>query len=325
MHPITRDPSDRRSPLMRARLLALPTVLLSAAVLTGCTSASGDAGSEKEKLVFAAVPSESSQSLESAFEPIGEVLEEATGREVEFQTATDYASVIEGQRAGQIDLAAYGPLSYVMAKDSGIDLQPAASPADEEDETPTYQALAYVTQDSDIESLDDVAGSRVCFVEAASTSGYLVPAQGLSEAGIDAEGDVEATMAGSHDSSLLSLESGQCDVAFAHDAMLTTLERTGQIEADALEPIWESEPIPADPIAMNLDTLDEETAEQVRTALTEKANKPAMVEAGICEDEESCELPEETEWGYVGVEDEHYDLIRRVCEDSDAEACDAIA
>ena len=268
--------------------------------------------------------SESSQSLAGSFENVVQVIEQATGKTVEFHSASDYASVIEGQRAGQIDIVSYGPFSYVIAKDSDVDLEAVVAPVNAEDESPSYTALAYVKQGSDISSLEDAKGKKVCFVEAASTSGYLFPSEGLMEAGLNPETDIEPVMAGGHDASLLALESGQCEIAFAHDAMLPTLERTDQIQEGALEPVWESAGITEDPIALNLSTLDPEDVDAITTAMRERANKEAMVEDGICDSVDDCILPEETEWGYVSVADSDYDSIREVCEATAADACRSV-
>lgn len=297
-----------------ARLLGAGALAL--ATLTACGG-----GDDADTITFAAVPAESSTSLQTSFENITKLIEQETGKTVEFQNASDYASVIEGQRAGQIDIASYGPFSYVIAKDSGIDLEPVVAPTNDENTPPAYTSLAYVKSDSDIENIEDLRGKNVCFVDPSSTSGYLVPMKGLMDAGIDMQADLTEVIAGGHDSSLLSVESGNCDVGFAHDAMLKTLEDTGQIEPGSLKPIWESEPITEDPIALNKTTLDAETVEKITTVLREKANKPALVEAGICSSVEDCELPEEIEWGYRAVDDGDYDSIREICEVTDAEAC----
>ncbi|WP_431695932.1 phosphate/phosphite/phosphonate ABC transporter substrate-binding protein [Kocuria rhizophila] len=302
----------------RRRCLAA-VVLLTASVplLTGC----GSDDSQKDTITFAAVPAESSTSLESDYSAITKLLEQETGATVTFQNASDYAAVIEGQRAGQIDIASYGPFSYTIAKDSGVKAEAIAAPTNDKSKDPAYTSLAYVRQDSDIKGLSDLKGKKVCFVDAASTSGYLVPMKGLKDEGIDLEKDLEAVMAGGHDASLLSLESGQCDAAFAHDTMLKTLEKSGQVEKGALRPVWESEPIPEDPIALNMDTLEPEMVEKITTAIRDKANKPALVEAGICTSEEECTLPEEIEYGYLPVTDEDYNAIREICTATDADAC----
>ncbi len=305
--------SIRNSALAASALIALPAV---------AACGSGDAATN-DTLTFAATPAESSQSLQSDFANIIELLEQEAGVSIEFQNASDYAAVIEGQRAGQIDMASYGPFSYVIAKDSGVDIEAVVAPTNDKDVAPAYTSLAYVRADSDIDSLDDIDGQEVCFVDAASTSGYLVPMKGLMDAGKSMDDDMQQVLAGGHDASLLSLESGNCDVAFAHDAMLDTLVASGQLEDGALRSIWESDPIPEDPIAVS-NSIDPEVIERITTVLREKANKPALVEAGICDSEDDCVLPELIEYGYLPVTDEDFDSIRELCEETKADACNSV-
>ncbi|MGP6172670.1 phosphate/phosphite/phosphonate ABC transporter substrate-binding protein [Corynebacterium sp. A21] len=284
--------------------------------LAACGSSSGE-----DPITFASVPSESAATLETSFENITKLIAQETGREVEFQNASDYAAVIEGMRAGQIDVASFGPFAYVIGKDSGIDMEAVASPTDDPAVAPAYTSLAYVREGSDIKSLEDVKDKTVCFVDAASTSGFLIPSKGLMEADINMDSDVEQILAGGHDASLLSLSAETCDIAFAHDTMLKTLETSGQIEPGSLVSVWESEPITEDPITVNHGSLDAELAEQITTIIREKANVPALVEAGICASEEECSLPEEIQYGFLQVDDTDFDAIREVCEITKADAC----
>nr|WP_311200745.1 phosphate/phosphite/phosphonate ABC transporter substrate-binding protein [Corynebacterium sp. p3-SID1145] len=304
-----------------SRRIAFTSVLaISAFSLQACGDSSDSSGGPAIR--FAAVPAESSDSLMADYEALTKLIEKETGRDVEFQNASDYAAVIEGMRAGQIDVASFGPFSYVIAKDTGVELEPAASGTDEEGDAPSYTSLAYVKSDNnDIANLDDLKGHTVCFVDQASTSGYLVPMKGMMDAGLDVESDIEPVMAGGHDASILSLASGDCDVAFAHDSMVETLTKSGQIKDGDVKSIWESDPITEDPIAVNYGTLDRETGEKIIEAIRTKANKPALVDAGICSSEDECVLPEELGWGYVEVDDSDFDSIREICETTDAEAC----
>lgn len=301
----------------RSTVRALTAGLLALPLLAAC----GGTGNSDDTITFAAVPAESSSTLESSFENITKLLEEETGKTVEFENASDYAAVVEGMRAGQIDAASFGPFAYVIAKDSGINIDPAAAPTNDPETDPAYTSLAYVKKGADITGLPDLKGKKVCFVDAASTSGYLVPMKGLMDEGIDMDKDLEPVMSGGHDASLLSLNSGDCDAAFAHDAMLTTLEKSGQVDKGSLESVWESDPITEDPIAVNKDSLDADTAEQITTILREKANVPAMVEAGVCSSEDDCVLPEEITYGYKEVEDSDFDSIRDICDATQADAC----
>jgi phosphonate transport system substrate-binding protein len=314
-------PSTAR-PTRRQTLLGLSAAVLGGGTLAAC---SGSSASGTDEIVFAAVPAENSQSLEQTFGHIVTLIEQATGKSVTFQNASDYAAVIEGQRAGKIDIASYGPFSYVIAKDSGVAIDAVAAPVHEEGTRPAYTSLCYTRPDSDITSLADLAGRKVAFVDKASTSGYLVPLKGLMDEGLDIDADLEAVLAGGHDASLLALTSGEVDAAFAHDTMLQTLLGSGQVEDGALVDVWESAPIPEDPIALNTSTLDEETLSAIREAIQQKANKPALVEEGICASEEDCALPEEIEWGYVAVSDSDYDPVRDICTTTRADACSSVA
>ncbi|MDN6527959.1 MAG: phosphate/phosphite/phosphonate ABC transporter substrate-binding protein [Brevibacterium sp.] len=307
----TRTKHGRTVRSLAAAALALP-------LLAACGSSGASAD---DTITFASVPAESSSTLESSFENVTKLLEEETGKTVEFQNASDYAAVVEGMRAGQIDAASFGPFAYVIAKDSGIDMEPAAAPTNDQDQAPAYTSLAYVKKGSEITGLKDLKGKNVCFVDKASTSGYLLPMKGIMDDGLDMDKDMTQTLTGGHDASLLSLASGECDAAFAHDTMLDTLESTDQVKPGSLEPVWESEPITEDPIAVNNESLDPELAEQITTVLREKANVPAMVEAGICSSEDDCALPEEIEYGYAEVADSDFDSIRDICDATQADAC----
>lgn len=302
---------------------SLALVALTTPFLAACGDSSNEAADDT--ITFAAVPAESSQSLQSDYDNLVKLIAKETGKEVEFQNASDYAAVVEGQRAGKIDIASYGPFSYVIAHDSGVPIEAVASPTNDESKDPAYTSLAYVKDGSDIKSLKDLKGKKVCFVDPASTSGYLVPTKGLLDEGLKPDADLEPVMAGGHDASLLTLNDGGCDVAFAHDAMLKTLEKSNQIKPGALKSIWESEPITEDPIALNTETISAEDLAKIKTALSDKANKPALVKEGICSSEEDCTLPEEIEWGYLPVTDADFDSIREICETTKADACNAVS
>jgi phosphonate transport system substrate-binding protein len=322
-------PSTRHRPGRRA-LAAAVLVPVSALVLAGCGESAADAGAPAEggatdgaadTIVLASIPSEESTSLDAQFGKVRELIESETGATVEFQTATDYAAVIEGMRAGQIDLAAFGPFSYVIAKDSGVPVEPLAAVVDAPDASPGYYSYGIVPGDSDITDLAGFRDKTVCFVDPSSTSGYLYPSAGLLEAGVDPEADVTPVMAGGHDASALSVADGTCDAGFAFDAIVdTTLIESGQLAEGDLKKVWESEEIAGSPVSMNSETLSPELQEQLRDVFQNKANVEWMVENGICTAED-CPLPEESEWGYKAVDDASFDGVRAVCDTTQAEAC----
>ncbi len=307
--------------------LAAATALLA---LTACgqsaDSAAADGGGSGDTLVFAAVPAEDSTSLQQSYEPIIAMLEQETGRTIEFQNATDYAAVIEGMRAGQVDIGQFGPFSYVLAVGQGAAITPVAAAVEAEGEQPGYQSYGIVPAGSPITDLAGFAGRNVCFVDPGSTSGYLYPTAGLLEAGIDPEaGGLTQTFAGGHDASVLAVASGQCEAGFAYDDMVDLeLIEKGQLQPGQVTTIWKSETIAGSPVAVS-NELPQDLRQTITTAFQEKANVDYLTANGFCESVENCEVGEEAGWGYVPVDDSLYDGVRRVCEVTKAESCTALS
>lgn len=313
----------------RFRPLALGGLLLTSALLAGC-GASADADSDQsadaqgmpEALVISEIPTEDQMNLDVENSVIFQVLERELGIPVEFHAATSYAATIEAQRAGKVHIAKYGPFSYVLAKDSGVEVDILGAEVGSEGGTVGYYAVASVPADSDISSIEDVRGKRVCFVDPASTSGYLFPSAGLLEAGIDPETDVEPTFAGGHDASVLAMADGQCDVAFSTEGMATkNLIESGQIEQGEIKQIWTSELITPTPVVVD-STLPADLVEKIKTIYREQLNVPALTASGDCDTSDETGKCGIGVYEFAPIEDSAYDGVRRVCEVTEAEACE---
>jgi len=75
-----------------------------------------------KKFVIGAVPSENASAMTLKYKGLVQLFQEELGIPVEFYSATDYAGIIEAQIANKVDLAFYGPFSYVIAKLNGAKL-----------------------------------------------------------------------------------------------------------------------------------------------------------------------------------------------------------
>ncbi|AOS62068.1 phosphate/phosphite/phosphonate ABC transporter substrate-binding protein [Actinoalloteichus hymeniacidonis] len=311
--------------LTRSRRAATAAAaFLAAAAVTGCgASAVSDdpAGNpaDPDTLVFAAVPAEESSSLQQSYDAVIAMLEQETGKTIEFRQATDYAAVIEGQLAGQVHIAQYGPLSFVLAQSEGAQVSPVGAYVDAEGDDPGYVSYGFANPDAGIESIEDFAGRTVCFVEPNSTSGYLYPSAGLIEAGIDPEEDITAVYAGSHDAAVLEVAAGRCDAGFAFDSMVDNqLIDSGDIAPGDIEKVWKSPIIPGSPAAIS-DQLAPELRETLSTAFREKANSDYLLANGFCEGD--CPIGDEDAWGYAAVDDSTYEPVREVCDVTQNQNC----
>jgi phosphonate transport system substrate-binding protein len=285
-------------------------------------SGSADGAANTDKLIFAAIPSEQETDARQSYKTVIEMLGESTGRQVEFKQTTNYNGAIEGMKSGTVDVAALGPFSYVLARTVGAKITPVGVSVEESKE-PTYHSYGIARgNDREVDSLEDFQGKKVCFVDPASTSGFLFPSAGLKEAGLDPETDVTPVMAGAHDLSVQSVKAGKCDVGFASDTMVdTTMPANGSLKPGELKVVWKSPAIPSSPVAMR-DALPAEVKKKIVSTFIEKLNKDWLVENGRCKDADSCLVSGESAiWGYVPAEDKTYDPIRKVCNATQDEQC----
>lgn len=286
------------------------------------SAASGDRADWPDKLIFGAVPSEESSSLVESYEKIIEVLEKELDLEIEFFQATEYAGIIEGQVAGRIDIAQYGPFAYVLAGFRGAELEVAGVMTDGPDIEPGYQSYGVaLASNGGINGIEDFAGKKVCFVDPASTSGFLYPSEGLLSAGIDPETGVTPVYAGGHDASVLAVKNGDCDAGFAFDSMVDkNLIEKGDIAPGEIKTVWKSEVIAGSPLAMQAG-LPDSLKKEIKRIITQEANVDALVASGICTSVDECGLTDEKVWGYTDRDDSFYDGVRKVCEVTGSPKC----
>jgi len=303
----------RRRPIRRVLPAAVAALLAVAVASCGesAGSAGGSATADPDTLVFASVPSEQSASLQEDYKPVLDMLAKETGKKIEFRQATDYAAVIEGQISGQIQIAQYGPLSYVLAQTKGAQITAIGAQLDEKGGKPGYQSYGIVKAGSPITDLAGFAGKKVCFVDPNSTSGYLYPTAGLLDAGVDPATAITPIFAGGHDSSVLEVKAGRCDAGFAYDTMVDTqLIEKGELAPGEITAIWKSEIIPGSPVAIG-NGLSPGLQATLADAFQNKANSDYLLANQFCTGE--CKIGDEGVWGYAKVDDAFYDPIRKVC------------
>lgn len=288
-----------------------------------------------DELVFGAVPSEEAESLTDSWQPLLDALEDELGVDIRFESATDYAAVTEAQISENVDFAFYGPFGYVVSTIAGADIEAVIAQKPEPDLEPGYQSYLITTADrDDIEETADVEGKTVCLVDPSSTSGGLFPHAILQDAGLDPETDVQATYAGAHDASVLSVLEGDCDAGFAFDSMVEEiLPADGHYELDEIKIIEKSEVIPGSPIAVGK-WLPQDLQDAIQEAIVD-IDAEYLAAEGYCDESQQvdtigehepgvpmCPIGDENRWGAEAVDDAYYDGIRKVCELTGAPACD---
>jgi phosphonate transport system substrate-binding protein len=129
-------------------------VVLGIAVLAlaaGCISSEA-----AEALRIGLIPAEDQREMLKQYEGIIEYLEESVGMEIKPFVATDYSGVIEAMRSGKLDIAYFGPFSYVLAADVA-NVEAFAVPMRSDGRT-TYNSIIIAHAETGIKSISDLKG-----------------------------------------------------------------------------------------------------------------------------------------------------------------------
>ncbi|MCG6205565.1 phosphonate ABC transporter substrate-binding protein [Rhodopseudomonas sp. HC1] len=195
---------DRRSILLAAATLAF----------TAPTALAQDYKTKYPELTFAVVPAENASGVTERWTPFVAYLSKELGVKVNLRIANDYAAVIEGQRAGNIQIASYGSASFARARLTGVKTEAFANDINADGST-GYYSVFFVKAASPYKSIDELKGKNLGLVDPNSTSGNNVPRFELDKMGIS---DTESyfgkvVFTGSHENAILALSQGTVDVA----------------------------------------------------------------------------------------------------------------
>ncbi|RLL52719.1 phosphonate ABC transporter substrate-binding protein [Mariprofundus sp. EBB-1] len=218
-------------------------------------------------LVLGLIPAENNEEMIRTFEPMRQYLEQKTGEKIKVYTATNYAGVIEGMRKGRVDIAWFGPLSYVLAeKEAGAEAF--AVGVRKSSGKSTYRSLMVVPGDSTAHSIMDLKGKSVAFVDPASTSGGLVPTYMVKKATgmMPKQFFGKFTYAGSHDAAEMAVKNKTVDAAADNDITYPKLLKKGMITEQSNRVLVYSDPLPGSPMAYRKN-LSEDLKRNIRDAI----------------------------------------------------------
>ena len=185
-----------------------------AAFSFAATASAEDWKAKYPELTFAVVPAENASGVTERWAPFIDYLSKELGVKVTLRIANDYAAVIEGQRAGNIQIAAYGSASFARARLTGVKTDAFASDLNADGGT-GYYSVFFVKANSPYQKVEDLKGKNLGLVDPNSTSGNNVPRFELDKMGIS---DVDSyfskvVFTGSHENAILALAQGTVDVA----------------------------------------------------------------------------------------------------------------
>ena len=243
---------------MKKLASALMSVLLAAVCSIGHASSNPD----PETLKVALLPDENASTVIKNNKPLEIYLEKELGKKIELVVTTDYSSMIEAMRHGRIDMAYFGPLSYVLAKQKS-DIEPFA--AMKQKGSTTYQSVLIANTGAGIAKISDIVNKNVAYGDKASTSSHLIPKSILAENGLKAGENYREHFAGAHDAVAMAVQNGHAQAGGLSKPIFESLVQRGLVDPNKVKVLAESKPYPQYPWTMR-SNLKPELKEKIRAA-----------------------------------------------------------
>jgi phosphonate transport system substrate-binding protein len=190
-------------------LLRTHHILFLCLLLTSCTwfsSSDKDVflGSPQRPIQMMLVPGQDAMVLEENGKIIADLLRKKTGLFIEIKVPHSYIAIVEALGGKHVDSAMINTFGYILAKEK---YQAHARLTGTFNGTHEYWGQI-ITRKNHLQSIKDIDGKKFAFVEATSTSGYLMPAKFFKENNIHPS---ETIFAGKHDSVVRMVYQGQVD------------------------------------------------------------------------------------------------------------------
>lgn len=215
-------------------------------------------------LIFAYTPVEDPAVYVEVWADFLDHISKLTGKEIQFFPVQSNAAQQEALRAGRLHVAGFNTGGVPIAVNCG-GFRPFTIMAGE-DGSFGYEMEIITHPDSDIESIEDLAGRQLAFTSPTSNSGFRAPSALLnSEYGLEADEDFETAYSGSHDNSILGVVNQDYEAAAIANSVANRMIDRGVVSEDDYRIIYTSETFPttAYGIAHN---LRPELQEQIQEA-----------------------------------------------------------
>ena len=274
---------------MKKLFAILLTALLSWAITTHAAP-----DPDPSLLKVALLPDENASTIIKNNKPLEEYLEAKLGKRIELIVTTDYSSMIEAMRHGRIDLAYFGPLSYVLARQKS-EIEPFAALRSKG--STTYQSVLIANTAAGINSISDIRGKNMAYGDKVSTSSHLIPKSVLAEKGLEVKRDYQEHFVGSHDAVAMAVQNGHAQAGGLSRPIYEALLERKILDPARVKVLEYSKPFPQYPWTMR-SNLKPELKEKIREAFLE-LKEPAILKPFKAE-------------GFGPIADADYDVVRNL-------------
>ncbi|MCM0757309.1 phosphate/phosphite/phosphonate ABC transporter substrate-binding protein [Sporomusa sphaeroides DSM 2875] len=221
------------------RWLSFVLFALMAVALVGCGKSETPAAAEQPKqqaaLRVGLVPNQAPDKIKAQYELFRVYLQQKLNMPVELFVASDYSGVVEAMANDKLDVAYFGGLTYVQAKQRAK-IHPIVTEVDTETQTTKYYSLLIAPASSEINAAKDIKGKKFAFGDISSTSGSLYPRFMLDKAGIKVPDDLKNVVySGGHDATAQAVQNGTVDAGGIEGRILQKLIAKGTVDGSKIK------------------------------------------------------------------------------------------
>ena len=199
-------------------------------------------------------------------------------------TAAEYAGIVNGLAAGQVQVGWLGASSYASTYMDCKCVEPIAG-AQNLQGGMGYNSVLIVKSDSPYMKYEDLKGKTVARGEPHSTSGWLIPTVAWAERGTPIDKYYNAPLSGGHQQTIVGVLNGTFDGGFTWTTMgdgfgaIRKMMDKGLLDRKAIRVIWTSSLVPTPPVTIQKNLPLAMKADLVKLFLRLEENDPKMAEA----------------------------------------------
>jgi len=271
------------------------SIVLAFAFATGSASA--------QSFVFTAIPDEDETRLQERFDIVAEYLSEELDVDVRYVPVKSYAAAVSAFRNNQVQLAWFGAVSGVQARE----LVPGSQAIAQGVEDAEFRTYFIANADTGLERSDslpeELRGKTFTFGSKGSTSGRLIPDYHIREQFGESPADVFSRVgySGNHSRTMALVESGAYQVGAVNFASWVKDTESGAVDTDRVRVIWET------PTFTNYQwTIRGDVDERFGDGFTDRVRQALL---DMDDPDLLASFPRE---GFIPVANEDYDVIREM-------------
>lgn len=242
---------------MKKSFLVLALTVMS---LVACTKKKAELGTAENPIKLFFTPSVDAKVIEDNSKVFKDYLEKNTPYKFEVSIPQSFVAVVEAFGTKRADVCTINTFGYILAHEKyGVEARLTVI----RHGSSTYQSQFLARTDGPIKSITDLKGKKMAFVDAASTSGYLLPLKMLRDKGIEPS---QTVFAGKHDNVVSMIYQGQVDAGATfysppaekeiQDARRLVLTQYPDVEKK-VKIVELSDSIPNDPVIFRKDMPEE--------------------------------------------------------------------